>query len=60
MLVCLRPAQGLSRGSVSFGDSKRFTTGDPGSAAGFKSSLSHGDSRPHYRRWAELGDEQLF
>lgn len=51
-LLCLHPAQSLSWGSICFGDSKWFTAGDPGSAAGFESSLSHGDSSAHNRRWA--------
>lgn len=51
-LLCLHPAQGLSWGPLCFRDSKWFTAGDPGSAAGLQSSLSHGDSSAHNRRWA--------
>lgn len=43
--------QGLSWGSVCSGDPKWFAAGDPGSAAGIESSLPHGNSPAHYRRW---------
>lgn len=51
LLPLLSLIQGLPWCSVCPGDPQRFAAGDPGSAAGDESSLPHGDSSAHYRRW---------
>lgn len=50
-LPLLSLIQGLPWCSVCPGDPQRFAAGDPGSATGDESSLPHGDSAAHCRRW---------